>query len=108
MTVKKRQKTGRPKPGRTWYKVVPYPAGIDEYSKKQMFQAFEEMEFRTPPVCWTQDREEARVVARAWDLQDRPCEIFEQDWNPLGAFWPVFEHKPDPKRAVEGLKVVLK
>jgi hypothetical protein len=93
------------KPG-PWFKVVLYPE-VEWQGVQHAARMLDEMANHMPPVFWTQDRQEARKVVKEWADRGRAAEIYEECWSPTGAFQPVFESKPDPKRAVAGLKAVL-
>jgi hypothetical protein len=100
----------RRKPDTTWFKVVEFPVDLEWKGVRHALRLVNEMEHNIPPVLWTQSRDEARAKAREMAMQDRPCEIFEQNWSPYGKFQPVFKHEPQPdqKRIVEGLRSLLK
>jgi hypothetical protein len=95
----------RKKPG-PWFAVVLYPKGYTWKGAKDAARVLDEMA-NTPPVFWSQDRAEARAKAREYNNQGRMAEIIEQEWSPRGKFVPVWESRPDPKRAVRGLREVL-
>jgi hypothetical protein len=94
------------KPG-PWFKVVLFPEKLEWRGVQHACGILDEMENRTAPVLWTQDRAEAKKAVREWAAKGREAEIFEQ----AGGVRVTPEFVPDAQacvKALRGLEALLK